>query len=106
MARPSVYGAIETLKDDAFMDYSRKMNAASKAHLYKTLSSAGYEYVPSDTNFVLFPIRMNGDRFVMEMMKRGVGLKRIFFRDQHYCRVSIGTEADMETFAEAFSELS
>lgn len=106
LSRPSAYGAIETLKDDAFMDYSREMNAKSKAFLYKTLTDAGYEYIPSDTNFVLFPIRMNGDRFVMEMMKRGVGLKRVHFRDQHYCRVSIGTMENMEAFANAFSELS
>jgi histidinol-phosphate aminotransferase len=106
LSRPSAYGAIETLKDDAFMDYSREMNAKSKDFLYKTLTDAGYEYIPSDTNFVLFPIRMNGDRFVMEMMKRGVGLKRVFFRDQHYCRVSIGTMENMEAFANAFSELS
>ncbi|MFP4290440.1 MAG: pyridoxal phosphate-dependent aminotransferase [Cyclobacteriaceae bacterium] len=106
MARPSVYGAIETLKDEEFMNYSRKMNAESKAHLYKTLTQAGYEYIPSETNFVLFPIRMDGDRFVMEMMKRGVGLKRVHFRNQHYCRVSIGTLKNMEIFAEAFSEIS
>jgi histidinol-phosphate aminotransferase len=49
---------------------------------------------------------MDGDRFVMEMMKRGVGLKRVHFRNQHYCRVSIGTKENMETFANAFSELS
>jgi histidinol-phosphate aminotransferase len=106
LSRPSAYGAIETLKDDAFMDYSRQMNTESKDLLYKTLSDAGYEYIPSDTNFVLFPIRMDGDRFVMEMMKRGVGLKRVYYRDQHFCRVSIGTKQNMETFAEAFSELS
>ena len=106
LSRPSAYGAIETLKDDKFMDYSRNMNTKSKSFLYKTLTDAGYEYIPSDTNFVLFPIRMDGDRFVMEMMKRGVGLKRVKFRDQHYCRVSIGTMENMETFANAFSELS
>ena len=105
-ARPSIMGAIETLKDQEFMAYSRKMNQQSKEYLYKVLTDSGYEYVPSDTNFVLFPIRMNGDRFVMEMMKRGVGLKRVVYRDQHYCRVSMGTLQDMEYFANAFSELS
>jgi histidinol-phosphate aminotransferase len=105
-ARPSIMGAIETLKDQEFMAYSRKMNQQSKDYLYKVLADSGYEYVPSDTNFVLFPIRMNGDRFVMEMMKRGVGLKRVVYRDQHYCRVSMGTLQDMEYFANAFSELS
>lgn len=106
MSRPAVLGAIATLEDSEFMDYSRKMNVQSKAFLYQTLEANGYEYVPSDTNFVLFPIRMDGDRFVMEMMKRGVGLKRVVYRDQHYCRVSIGTMENMEAFAGAFGELS
>nr|WKN36444.1 histidinol-phosphate transaminase [Tunicatimonas sp. TK19036] len=106
MSRPAVLGALATLEDAEFMDYSRKMNAESKAFLYKTLEANGYEYIPSDTNFVLFPIRMDGDRFVMEMMKRGVGLKRVVYRNQHYCRVSIGTMANMETFAGAFGEIS
>ncbi len=104
--RPSIMGAIETLKDEEFMAYSRKMNRQSKEFLYKVLTDSGYEYIPSDTNFVLFPIRMNGDRFVMEMMKRGVGLKRVVYRNQQYCRVSLGTLEDMEYFANAFSELS
>ena len=106
MSRPAVLGALATLEDAEFMDYSRRMNAQSKAALYQTLSTNGYDYVPSDTNFVLFPIRMDGDRFVAEMMDRGVGLKRVFYRDQHYCRVSIGTQSDMKTFAEAFKDLA
>ncbi len=106
MSRPAVLGALATLEDAEFMDYSRRMNAQSKARLYKTLEASGYEYIPSDTNFVLFPIRMDGDRFVAEMMKRGVGLKRLLYRDQHLCRVSIGTKEDMAIFAEAFEDIA
>ena len=106
MSRPAVLGALATLKDTEFMDYSRRMNAESKAQLYQTLEANGYEYIPSDTNFVLFPIRMDGDRFVAEMMERGVGLKRVLYRDQHYCRVSIGTKEDMNIFAQAFEDIS
>lgn len=106
MSRPAVLGALATLKDTEFMDYSRRMNAQSKAQLYKTLEANGYEYVPSDTNFVLFPIRMDGDRFVAEMMKRGIGLKRVVYRDQHHCRVSIGTKEDMNLFAGALADIA
>ncbi|MGB3851121.1 MAG: histidinol-phosphate transaminase [Tunicatimonas sp.] len=106
MSRPAILGALATLKDAEFMDYSRRMNAQSKAQLYKTLEAKGYDYVPSDTNFVLFPIQMDGDRFVAEMMERGVGLKRVHYRDQHHCRVSIGTKEDMDIFAQAFEEIA
>lgn len=106
MSRPAVLGALATLEDAEFMDYSRRMNAQSKAQLYKTLEANGYAYIPSDTNFVLFPIRMDGDRFVAEMMKRGVGLKRLLYRDQHHCRVSIGTKEDIDLFAEALADIA
>jgi len=82
------------------------MNTKSKDFLYKTLENAGYEYVPSDTNFVLFPVRIEADRFRGEMMKRGVGVRSWSFDNKEWCRVSIGTMQEMEYFAEAFNEIS
>lgn len=106
ISRPGVLGAVATLKDAEFMQYSRQMTKASKDMLYQMLTDNGYEYIPSETNFVLFPIRMDGERFKVEMLKRGVGLKSVHYRNQHYCRVSIGTKKDMALFAEAFEQIS
>ena len=78
----------------------------SKEYLYKQLKGEGYEYIPSQTNFVMFPLKMEGKRFVDEMMKRGVGLRDWKLAGKDWCRISIGRMDEMEAFAEAFKELS
>jgi len=103
---PSVAGAIASLQDTEFREYARQKNAESKAFLYKTLKNEGYEYVSSHTNFVLFPLKMNGKKFTEEMMKRGVGVRHWEFNNQQWSRVSMGTPEQMNYFAEAFKQLS
>lgn len=106
ISSPSMAAAIASFQDTEYHQYAREMNQKSKDFLYQTLEGSGYEYIPSQTNFVLFPLRMDSKRFQQEMMKRGVSLRSWSFSDQEWCRVSIGTMQDMEYFAEAFSELS
>ena len=106
ISSPSMAAAIESYKDKEYHKYAKEMNEKSKKFLYKTLEDAGYEYIPSDTNFVLFPVRLDSNRFRGEMMKRGVGVRSWSFGNQEWCRVSIGTMQDMEYFAEAFNEIS
>lgn len=106
ISSPSMAAAVESYKDKAYHQYAREMNDKSKKFLYKTLEDAGYEYIPSDTNFVLFPVRLDSKRFQGEMMKRGVGVRSWSFGNQEWCRVSIGTMEDMQYFAEAFNEIS
>jgi histidinol-phosphate aminotransferase len=106
IASTSIAAAIASYQDTEYHAYAREMNTKSKEFLYKTLEDAGYEYVPSDTNFVLFPLKMDSKRFQGEMMKRGVGVRSWSFDNKEWCRVSIGTMESMEYFAEAFNELS
>lgn len=106
IASPSMAAAIESFKDGEYQQYAKEMNEKSKAFLYKTLEDAGYEYIPSHTNFVLFPVKMDSKRFADEMMKRGVGVRSWSFDNTEWCRVSVGTMQDMEYFAEAFNQIS
>lgn len=70
------------------------------------LKKEGYEYIPSSANFVMFPIKMDGQKFRDEMSKRGVGIRVWKFNGKDYCRVSIGKMEEMEIFAEAFKQIS
>jgi histidinol-phosphate aminotransferase len=74
--------------------------------LYETLKKEGYDYIPSEANFVLFPIKMEGRKFSQEMGKRGVSLRSWQFAGKDWCRVSIGTMDEMKAFASAFSEIA
>jgi histidinol-phosphate aminotransferase len=98
--------AIASYQDREFLDGALKKTLASKEYLYQVLKKEGYAFVPSSTNFVLFPIKMEGKQFTDEMMKRGVGVRFWKFNNQEWCRVSIGRMDEMEAFAAAFKEIS
>lgn len=102
----TVSGAMASYQDAEYAKYAIAKNAESKNFLYQTLKAEGYSYVPSHTNFVIFPLKMNAEKFVGEMMKRGVGVRSWAFAGQQWCRVSIGTMNDMKIFAGAFKEVS
>jgi len=103
----SLQAAIATYQDTDYLQGALKKTQASKDYLYDVLKKEGYTYVPSHANFVLFPIRMDGEHFASEMMKRGVGVRSWKVNNSNnWCRVSIGTMPEMEAFASAFKELS
>ncbi|MBS1604843.1 MAG: histidinol-phosphate aminotransferase family protein [Bacteroidetes bacterium] len=102
----TLHAAIASYQDREFLDAALKKTIASKNYLYEVLKKEGYSYVPSCANFVIFPIKMEGRRFVEEMMKRGVSIRNWQFNNQDWCRVSIGRMDEMEAFAAAFREIS
>lgn len=106
LSATSLRAAMASYTDEAFLADALQKTNASKDFLYKTLKEQGYEYIPSDTNFVLFPIRMEGQRFLQELFKRGVGVRHWKFNNKNWCRISIGRMDEMEAFAAAFKEIS
>jgi histidinol-phosphate aminotransferase len=103
---PSAAGAIAAFKEPSYMTSALQKTQTSKEYLYKILKEEGYEYIPSHTNFVMFPIKMDGKKFTDEMMKRGVGVRFWQFNNKQWCRISIGRMDEMQAFAEAFKEIS
>lgn len=106
VSAPSVSAALASYQDKVFLQDALAKTVTSKEFLYKTLKAEGYEYIPSSANFVMFPLKMDGQRFTQEMMKRGVGLRNWKFNNKDWCRISIGRMDEMEAFAAAFKELS
>lgn len=106
LSAPAISGALASYQDQAYMQETVKKTTESKQFLYDILKAEGYSYIPSYTNFVMFPLKMDGERFTDEMMKRGVGLRNWKMNDQHWCRISIGRMDEMQAFAAAFKELS
>lgn len=106
LSLPAITAALASYNDKGYIDEVKKKMVASKQFLYDTLKSEGYTYIPSYTNFVMFPLKMEGQRFVEEMNKRGVGLRNWKLNNQDWCRISIGRMDEMQAFAAAFKELS
>ncbi len=102
----SLHAAYASYQDKDFLKEALQKTIASKQFLYDTLKKEGYDYIPSYTNFVLFPLKMDSIKFVSEMGKRGVGIRSWKFNKMEWCRISIGRMDEMEAFAAAFKEIS
>jgi histidinol-phosphate aminotransferase len=106
ISAPTLAAAIAAYRETDFLNDTLKKTNESKEYLYSVLKKEGYEYIPSSANFVMFPLKMDGQKFVGEMMKRGVGIRNWKFNGKDWCRVSIGRMDEMEAFAEAFKQIS
>lgn len=102
----TLMAAIASYQDREFLDDALAKTMLSKKFLYETLKKEGYDYIPSSTNFVMFPLKMDGQKFTAEMMKRSVGVRFWKFNNKDWCRVSIGRMDEMQAFADAFKQLS
>ena len=102
----SVKAALAAYQDQEFLKDALQKTLASKDFLYSVLKKEGYDFIPSSSNFVMFPLKMDGQRFVDEMMKRSVGVRHWKFGGKEWCRVSIGRMDEMQAFAEAFQQVS
>ena len=103
---PSFAAAIAAIKDTDFQKLTLANTAASKQYTYDFLTKAGYSYIPSSANFLLFPVKMKGSDLMSKLMAEGVMVRKWEFDRQHWCRVSIGTMDEMKIFAEAFSKIA
>ena len=101
----AVHGAIAAMKDTAFVEECYSKNKQCREFVCSELSKLGYEYLPSHTSFVLFPITMNGQKFLGKMMEQGIGVRSFEIFNQTYCRVSIGTMNEMKLFVDGFKKV-
>ena len=106
ISAPSLAAAMVSFKEQPYCEQIIKNTQVSKDYLYNVLKSEGYDYIPSSTNFVMFPIKMDGKKFFDEMMKRSVGIRYWKMNGKDYSRVSLGRMDEMEAFAKAFKEIS
>ncbi|CAG4991501.1 Histidinol-phosphate aminotransferase [Dyadobacter sp. CECT 9275] len=102
----SVFAASASLDDKDFQNVTRKLNHEAKQYLYKNLDKLGYKYIPSYTNFVLFPVTIPGEELLSKMTTKGIGIRAFDIQNRPWCRVSIGTMEEMKVFVNALGQLS
>ncbi|WP_028297984.1 pyridoxal phosphate-dependent aminotransferase [Olivibacter sitiensis] len=104
----SVKGAIASMQSKEFCDQCKVLNTASREYLCKELDKLGYKYIPSYTNFVIFPLKKDTDgrAFSKALTEQGVGVRMYSFKDEPWCRVSMGTMEEMQIFTDAFKKVT
>jgi histidinol-phosphate aminotransferase len=101
----SIMGAMASLKDKQFQANSKKWTADARSFVNEQLSSMGFDYIPSHTSFILFPIAMEGKPFLEKMFAQGIGVRAFQVWGQSYCRVSMGTLDEMGMFSDALKKV-
>ncbi|MEM1121165.1 MAG: histidinol-phosphate transaminase [Bacteroidota bacterium] len=101
----AVKGAMASLQDLDFVESCRVKNKECREYVCAELDKLGYEYLPSHTSFVLFPIAMQGDAYLKKMFAESIGVRAFKVFGKDYCRVSIGTMDEMKLFVDAFKKV-
>lgn len=102
----SLNGAIASIKDPGFITSCRNMNTECREYTKGEIASLGYDIIPSETSFMIFPIHMEGQPFMKGMYDSGVGIRVFNIDDKPWCRVSMGTKEEMEIFVDAFKKVT
>ena len=105
MCITSVMGAIASMEDKEFQERSRKLTAEGRQFVCDELKKQGFNYVPSYTSFILFPIEMNGKEFLKKMMESGVAVRSFEIDAKTYCWVSVGLPDELKLFTESLKKV-
>jgi len=105
MSRPAMKGAMASYVDTDFLSYCRKKTAEARGFTKDELIKRGYEPSSSVTSFMVFPIKMRGDKYIQAMADEGVGIRSWEFKGQQWCRVSLGTLDEMKVFLKALDKV-
>lgn len=105
MCITSVMGAIASMEDKEFLERSRKLTTEGREYICDELKKLGFNYVPSYTSFVLFPIAMNGKDFLKKMYDSGVGVRSFEVDAKTYCRVSVGLPDELKLFTDSLKKV-
>ena len=101
-----VAAANASLGDEAFMEMTRRKNAAARKVLTDYLDKQGYQYGKSYTNFVLFDPRADARKILDQLADRGIRIRVWDYDNRQWLRVSIGTLEEMESFVKVYDEIN
>lgn len=101
----SLEGAMASLQDTEFQEYTRKNNKENREYVFAELKKAGMNPIPSYTSFILFPLEVPTKQFLGQMMERGVGIRGFEINNKPYARVSMGTLDEVKLFTKSLYEI-
>lgn len=94
----SVAGALASLEDMAFLEASKKDNAAVRTFTANALKTAGLPVIPSHTNFLYYSLQKDKGDFLKTLADNNIRVGRIVEEKGKWVRISIGTRDEMEQY--------
>ena len=97
----SLAAATASYQDELFQQFSRNKIRECQGVVSRAFDELGLRYTPSVANFVLFDTGGSVDAFRQHMRAHNMLVGRSYAPYATWCRVSMGTVAQMERFAAA-----
>ncbi len=104
MNQATIAAAMAELKDKDFIAKSKAMNDESRKILTDALDELHIPYLPSETNFVFIDLKAPLKPFVERMKAEHILVGRPFPPATQWCRISLGTPAEMKYFVKKLKE--
>ena len=102
---PSIAAATTSLNNQDFLDSCKTKITDARSYTVKYLKEKNFSCLPSETNFIIFEIPMEGKEFLKKIYAKNVAVKSFKFWNKNWCRVSIGTMEEMKIFTNAMTEI-
>jgi histidinol-phosphate aminotransferase len=109
MSTPSIFAmraALASLGDHAFLTDTRRRVIASRKRIEGQLDRLGMPYAKAQGNFVFFDTGMPIGTFQERMLERHIRVGRRFPPFDNWCRITVGTEPQVETFLAALRAIA
>lgn len=97
--------AIASLDDTDHLTRGRRLNSETKKFVTGELEAMRYRHIPSQANFIMIDVRRPVRPVIDALNQRGVQVGRPFPTLPNHLRVTIGKQAEMETFLSAFKQV-
>ncbi|MAZ29372.1 MAG: histidinol phosphate aminotransferase [Cytophagaceae bacterium] len=101
---PSIAAASASMDDLDYLASCRQKLIDARNYMTAYLTDKKMDFMPSQTNFVMFPINLTGDAFLEQVYDRKIVVRAFRFWDKDWCRVSMGTMEEMKVFTAALDE--
>jgi histidinol-phosphate aminotransferase len=94
--------ATASLKHEHLLSERKQLNAGIRQKTFDWLASQGYAYVPSQSNCFMLDAKRSAKEVIDRMAARNVYIGRPWPVWPTHVRITVGTQAEMEAFQEAF----
>ena len=88
-----------------FLEDCKQKITEARDYTASYLNKKKYTVLPSETNFLIFEISMDGKEFLEKIYAKNVAVRAFNFWDKNWCRVSIGTLNEMKIFTTALEDI-
>lgn len=98
----AVVAANASLKHDGLVAERKRINTSVRQQTFDWLSSKGYSFVPSESNCFMLDAKRPAKEMIAAMAAQNVFVGRVWPVWPTHVRITVGTQAEMERFRQAF----